>query len=315
MSTTTPAVTIDHTGYPNIIDKIVNHSDADALLALRGTSQAFRARCDRLLFHHAVIDLSDEDKRRPPRTADDARNYRGTDDRVAKSVKSRSCSGVLPPLYRKVRILDHVTEHHPPLPVARRFTQIHTLRRTNRAWALMGPAMFYPSDVVVDFIDVATDLVGYMYRSVIKIPLKTERRVMHFHYDPAVDIERRIGIEVYNEVAGACDFTFVLWAESVPDAPPAFLSMALRSAVLTAGDRLNDTLHPTLTITVVLQHGLDPADMDRWFQRMMQPRPYEYHVRDQKALRNAMRFITIDEWWAELGEAKDVEGVWPQALA
>lgn len=308
MSTTTTTVAIDHTAYPYIMDKIITHSGVNALLALRGTSKAFQARCNRLLFHHVVIDLCDEDKRSPtPLEHGDP-----IDERVATAVTSRSRpgGGTLPPLYGKVRILDHVTEHRPPQPVARRFTQLHALRRTNRAWALPGPSILYPSDSVIAYIDMRTDDVHrYDSLNVVKIPLKTERAIMHFRYDPADRSQTHFPISVNNEFVMVHNFTFVLWPTTTSDAPPKFVGAAIRSALA------KDRLHPLLSVTIVLPQALGSADMDAWFASIVRPDDDNYYHLEEAEIRPATRFLTIDEWWAELGETKNVEGVWPTALA
>lgn len=48
-------MSISHTAYPGIIDRIVSSSGVDALFALRGASRSFRDRADGLLLRHVEI--------------------------------------------------------------------------------------------------------------------------------------------------------------------------------------------------------------------------------------------------------------------
>lgn len=50
-----PRVTIDHLAFPHIIGAVLSFADTPALLAMRGTSRAYRAEVDARLFRHVVV--------------------------------------------------------------------------------------------------------------------------------------------------------------------------------------------------------------------------------------------------------------------
>ncbi|BEJ15367.1 hypothetical protein CspHIS471_0411340 [Cutaneotrichosporon sp. HIS471] len=52
---TAPRGVIDHLGYPHLIDKILNHADAETLLAFRRTAKAYEDRCLQIVSQHLVI--------------------------------------------------------------------------------------------------------------------------------------------------------------------------------------------------------------------------------------------------------------------
>lgn len=96
-----PAVTIDHTAFPTILDTIIAHSCVGALLALRATSKPFLERCNRLLVGHIVLeyDAVVEAYRR--------RHRRGQVSKVDHAPPSRRRWSMLLP---SVRIIDQMTK-------------------------------------------------------------------------------------------------------------------------------------------------------------------------------------------------------------
>ncbi|CAK9780287.1 hypothetical protein CC85DRAFT_201251 [Cutaneotrichosporon oleaginosum] len=50
-----PRITIDHRSFPHIIEAILDYADTHALLAIRGTSSAYRDDVDARLFRHVVV--------------------------------------------------------------------------------------------------------------------------------------------------------------------------------------------------------------------------------------------------------------------
>lgn len=314
-------VTIDHTAYPYIIDLIIEYAPLASLKRLGCTSRGFRRRLE---LHHAVLKLSPAAKRvsvvsgyaQSEAWGDDCSPY-------PPLILTTPRGAALPLIPGKVRLLNHVSPERPSPVLANAFTAIDTIRRLNRAYAIAGPTIFYPTPTVVDFVHVREQKFyrGLLWSGKDKIntavPLGATKYVVHLNFNPSVSDPAfpMLTVEIDNEYAALGHLVFVLSLPSHINFSWEFLISAICSATRwLTGDE------PSLSITVVgLERASAPPTTIRLWGEIAryitkgkgQRTPPWWDERARKdRVRHAIRLITFEEWWAELGDRKEVEGVW-----
>ncbi|WOO81736.1 uncharacterized protein LOC62_04G005257 [Vanrija pseudolonga] len=269
-------VEVLHPTFPTIIDSILAHADVRGLMAIRATSRAFKRRVDAQLFDHAVL---------------------LTPLKVA--TLTTPTGSPLPFAPSGVRVLDVASCHLGPTSTSyrRAFTSLQVLRRTNStATDRRGAASFCPI-TVVDGYDVPSD--SQSRRPYIFIPPSTKRYTLH-----------------------------IAWLGPRPDGTPEFMgSESLREVVLViaGGDNLvYSTPPPTHLVTelvcrflLVLRSGgsitLVGMRSPETVTATVRTRLMRSSTAQPKAVDAAMgrlRCLSRDEWLAELGDRREVEGEW-----
>ncbi|WOO81826.1 uncharacterized protein LOC62_04G005344 [Vanrija pseudolonga] len=313
-------VTIDHTAYPYIIDLIIEHAPLASIRRLGATSRAFRSR---LQLHHAVLKLQPGAKRvelvHSDRWGDDGSPY-------PPLILTTPGGRALPLTPGKVRVLDHVVRERPGPLLSNAFTSIDTLRRMNGAYDIAGPTIFYPTRIVVDFVHVREQSPSYSGlmsngsrdKINIVVPLGATKYVVHLKLSHSVSSSATpmITVEIDNEYAALGHLVFAL---SVPSNNDLFSWGFLHSAICSA-TRFWTGDGPSLSITVVgLERVNDPPTADQLWAQLAryvsvwkaQRAPIWWGDKTRKEeVRRAIRLVTFEEWWVELGARKEVEGVW-----
>ncbi|KAL1412317.1 hypothetical protein Q8F55_000061 [Vanrija albida] len=325
-------VTIDHTAYPYLIDLIIEYAPPEALKQLSSTSRAFRAR----LLSHAALTLAPGARyctfqiKSRHKSHTERKGWATTetpDDRLSPYpplvLAAPGSGGALPLVPGAVRTLDHVTPHRPRPALADAFTSVHTLRRMNGAYALIGPTIFYPTPTVVDFVRVDRAAARRAQNREIDtvVPLGASSYILHIDLRPwAAESKRRadLAVVVNNDFASAGNLVFVLWLADGAEADVPALYAAIGSAV-----RNWPAEGAGRSITVVgLERAADAPTLDELWDEFgtyvarrrsnMKPARWGKGAFEEQ-LREGLRLLTVEEWWAELGDRREVEGVWPKS--
>lgn len=174
---------------------------------------------------------------------------------------------------------------------------------------------FKPSLTVVDYIDlVPDDPYDWEGAAAIIIPEGPRRAVVHFRYDASVASPSEEWVNVDNSRA-VREVVFVLWPLSPVDVPVSKMQF-LFSAISQVGAGWRET-RETRSITLVgmemcgalmdvesfwdsVEDCFKNPDDGEWFEDF--EGEYRHH---------SVRFVTRQQWWDEIGERKEVEGVWP----
>lgn len=206
------ATTLDHTSYPDIVDRIIALSPDDTLPQLRLVSRYCREAVDARQLSHAVLEV---DPRRdcPPW--------------FSSSIADRSwpflvspAGGRLPYLPNLVHTLDHRAAAHPGKQLSNDFNELHTLRRMRGAY--VDPVgYFFPEPhfqprarTIVDFIEgirvrFAEGDDGSQARQYVDSTLHaTQSYVLHLR---VIHAGARPPAIALRNALGATRFTLVLW--------------------------------------------------------------------------------------------------------
>lgn len=266
-------MSIDHTAYPHLIDTIIAQCDIPTLLSFRGTSRPFLARVNGVLLSHAAL---------RPWPAD------GSSDAFVLTTIATPARR-LPFVPASVRTLDLVSDRAVPPDLVRQFTTLRTLRRRRSAYAFPSPA----ADTVVDFIP----CYGSKERVRLNIP-PAQKAIIHLKYVHASVPTFDVRVD-----ASLRELVVVLWPPEADRAKdPVGAAASLAASLARALDRWNRRLE----LTIVGLEQFDPAAR-RCMPRQM---PFFRENRGIEVLFLGVRMVTLDEWWGEIGERKDVEGVW-----
>ncbi|KAL1412310.1 hypothetical protein Q8F55_000054 [Vanrija albida] len=310
-------VLIEPRFYPHILDRILAFAPSTALFALRGTSKALREQIDSLVAHAVVSPglrfmaegryiegsgymlrtvLPSMYKRQPILTSP------GNVDRrlpyIPWAVKTLDIINVTPTPYAELKL--------------ERFTGLDTIRRGNTAWEIDCISALPASATVVDFVDLHMEMARTGGRILIRLPPRHSRVILHWKYDPTlIDhvnsvklILKGISDQLHH------DFSVVMWPTAADDTPPidhapTFMHNTL-SQLLAYWQGKGD-----LSLTIVGMESVPEC------QRTLEGEGYgdEWNglVEDLRLAGGnySMRFITREEWWEELGDDKDLVGVWP----
>ncbi|WOO81824.1 uncharacterized protein LOC62_04G005342 [Vanrija pseudolonga] len=313
---------IDHTSYPAIIDLVLSYASPQVLLAFRSTSKALQRRVD-APFAHVVL---------KPQVVGPAR--KGVQSASIPMVLSTPSSPPLPlPWFPfAVGVLDHWGDRSLQLRRLEHTPRLHTLRRFNHAVLVDTVGAQQPGLTLVDFINVTE----WEWLASIQMPRPpgTTRSVMHLKYDGSMENVLFTQIMVMDSAdwEHSLEFVFVLWPTDDPneDKPAAGRLEFLYSAILSS---LAGWDGQDITITVVGMEDADEkehrdADPDALWDHIPREMAYLWEDDDgdydgtysmaavsdpllNAAARRVTRFLTREEWWNELGDKKEIEGVWP----
>lgn len=347
------AAPLDHTAYPDVLDEIIELAPAQALVKLRATSRDFCARADRVLLRHAVYawrrDSNGEEEHavllapfarsRPPqdgrRGGQAALPLRPECVEVLDLVKYvccgvRGCAGPT---------LTSSTWPSPmPAAILQRFNNLHTVRRMGDGLASRSAERrdVFPATTVVDFfvIDDFRPGEGRSNIPVVPDPLyaapHATRYVLHLKWREAPGWA---GKEVWSlssaAAAALTELDIVLWSFGDTPPPATAPTPARIVGLLQVAARLWDALVAgTTTLRIVglekvyrwhidqrvrsAERGLDAA-ADLWRAVLKVGNSGGPEAEYDAAVAN-VSFLTIDEWLAGLGERREAEGEWPDAL-
>ncbi|KAL1411925.1 hypothetical protein Q8F55_002912 [Vanrija albida] len=290
--------TIDRTAYPSIIDLIIEYAPVGALVALRSTSRAFRAR----LPLHAQLELKESQSKHSPFFLTDPSGAQLPDDAYLEGV----------------RVVDIITPGTLPFTkrteCRNRLYSTPTVRRMNGAYTdFVG--QLPEAHTLVDFVRVpghppctpSLDL-----RDVIRtyVTSGATRYVLHIDLDDtwaADPIPSYREVEAYNlDWDSLREVVFVFWLPRGEMMNQWLVYKAAGRAVT----RWHDTTRLSVTI-VGLERAADPPTIDTVYCALTTAICLPPYLNYSREIRSALRMLTIEEWWEELGDRKEIEGVWP----
>ncbi|KAL1412313.1 hypothetical protein Q8F55_000057 [Vanrija albida] len=272
---------LDNTAYPHLIDLILAAAAADppTLLVLRSTSKTVREQVDRFMIHATVVPAGLNDEHAP---SGDARR-----PALACAIRRRP----LPYLPAGVKILDvmHGRVHAPYTKFLHEFTAVRIIRRAKRAWEV---DCFHALPMIrtsVDFIDLTNDGTG---RIDIRLSHLPSRNVIHFKYDVAL----------FNQV------------ETTIGTLLKFICSFLQ-------DMINKWLWGRFSLTLVGMESVPECQRTTDVESVTDNASDWYHHADRNVMVEGIammkanfRCITLEEWWKELGDKKELLGVWPEGV-
>lgn len=240
--------------------------------------------------------------------------------------------GRLPYISWGVKVLD-IIRQRPELELQLQyFNHVQTVRRFSDAWNDQAINSLSSINTIVDFIMLPHDSADGSIQ--INTPCGPSRFVLHIKYDVSlVDHSAHTSTIIkasshFNSVPNHHNLTFVLWPCCPADKTPRerqllFLHHAIWS-LLQHYDGTTD-----IAITIVGTENVPECQLDDSAEDFIEaimsmgPPPSSiviYGVFKWKLdpalidiVRRAFRFITLEEWWQELGDKKDIVGVWPEA--
>lgn len=317
-------VCIDHDAYPHIIDLVLKYAPTTSLVILRGTSSAFRDRVDATLFRHVAL------------------RAKGSGDKLGLHFvvpPGMLDSGTrLPLVPSRVEILDSPPFELPAKPsgarthavrrILRQLTSLHTVRRFTLFHQIpsfcRGGPHYTHIGTLVDFIDqiryTGPPLDRYNW---VRIGPRVQRYVLHIrkcvqHHRGIAPTHTKSLREIVIAVQPCCDGS------------PRLPVWSIFSILLLVHNLLLMGRHITLTFVGVpppVISGPLPRGLNR-----LTPQPDHLHalsedeldlIQEQhhpEALRQLLipangwtetRYLSFKEWWDELGDGWEVEGVWP----
>ncbi|KAL1412308.1 hypothetical protein Q8F55_000052 [Vanrija albida] len=313
--TTTYAVVIDHTAYPHIISRIIDHASYSILLALRATSATYRDRVNGILLAHACLGFLPLSSVWP----EERLNARKTIPcRVAHDGIFTLSSGSrptrrLPFVSQHVKILDLTCSMTPKHALLEFFNQVHTFRLTN--FRNIGFRNLVEPAAVVSYVN-NTRARPFNHPPA---PDGAAERIIHFKYSS--DVRGRPLDRLMSVNRGFCPHTLVLWPDDArlkmtdPRLLPE-LPMSAYAAILSHWT-VDD---PPMSLTVVgmeghLHNGAQlPLVSKLWEQAAamrlvpgsgpQHPPLPEKNVSRRLALEGMTRVITRNEWFEELGDRR-----------
>ncbi|WOO81828.1 uncharacterized protein LOC62_04G005346 [Vanrija pseudolonga] len=318
--------TLDHTAYPDILDRIIDLSPPEALASLRLASRYCRDRATAALLSHAVLEPRWLEAAVPPWHSDDASSWP-----YLFSLKGRW----LPYLPHLVRTLDVRSDNHPSEELSGEFTSLDTLRRMRGAYAdpyddfgdprgFTYPPFFQPSAAtVVDFVEAP-----FGYTPGLDIAVHASERYI-LHVDLIRTDEESHGLSIRNALQTP-NFTLVLWAR---DREPLEFPRYILFEALFHFTRDLDAETP-LCFTVVGLEDMLPEPNSKyvwgrgentqeslWDGLMAFLADECGHCTPRAAfwddpvlaeeVGRGFRVLSREQWWEELGDRRELVGVWP----
>lgn len=307
-------VTISHTAFPAIVDKIMHYADFETQLAFRGTSSQFKATIDKIYFKHALLctdGFLGYDLQFP--TMPTYPDWEAEDHFPAQPIE----------------VVDVVTDVETMGRINVLYTakSLHTIRRLGFKSTLTQFVLSGSLRTVVDFIHFFTDDTPIAPH--ISVCSTQERHIIHFRYDrrnmpvcaPTVLFDIRCAR------VNLAEMVIALW----PDAEDGSLvsdedSLEWESDALDPGRQMDKLRFPPALLLIIIQLapflvlgrklkivGMEKlGDAGRSFRgafiAMIEINP-EVSDSAEKIVR-ATTIITFDQWWAELGDKVQVEGLW-----
>lgn len=323
-------VAIDYSAQPGIIDTIIAFASVPALAQLRATSRDLRDRIDRRLFHHvALLEWKKPDQ--PPSGLSKLFQRPSTEPRfTAAGLPTYVGPEVLFPRYplvpSAVEILDIV---HPIRVDSFDFdelTSVHTLRRMNYAVSTSG---YIAPHVLVDFC--------YLYprawNDTKPIPLfpRAERYVLHLKWEEADNLALWNYFQL-GHMETMTDFVLVLHPNPPEDGVSAVIAesyglMDLLIATISVLDRAGTVTIVGLELVAPQQLSYhddapDEAGVEAYepfreslVEHLVYRVDHNIEGTDvalhRQDLLHHIRFVSLQDWLEDLGDRKELEGVWP----
>lgn len=294
---------IDHTALPGIIEKIIDAADFKTQLALRGTSKAYSSHVSKINFKHLRVSTGDG-------PGGFLKSFRLPHLLIPVSLAGYN----VPTLFNATGVVDVrvAVNAAVPIKVLAHLPSAHTIRRMGLNSTASMITNAENVHTVVDFVHTGGSATDDVAR--IMVSYKFKRYIVHYRWKkdnpvPFVMVERAALIEPHEVI-------IALWPDNTDGPPPP------ESAWSFVGNMLS-RLTPSVTMKVVGVEKLDsgsnidasPQDvsdhisalqdaLDRRFQDSGNP------AQAEETTRNPVTFVTFEHWWKELGENKDIHGVW-----
>ncbi|WOO81744.1 uncharacterized protein LOC62_04G005265 [Vanrija pseudolonga] len=273
---------IDHTAYPSILDDVLAHSSVSALLSFRATASAYKSRVDTQLFTHAVLVT------------------RATATGVQLALRSAS-GAELPYLPHLVHILDIATTLEPTSAQKAEFTSLRTVRRFGSGMHLAAEIpSSWRAPTAVDFLTVDEATGGAA--GVLCAPGECSRYVAHVA--PTSD-GRRAEIRTRVQRQRAREYVLVFWPSRYPP----------EHAPVRVITEFGLHAHREGSLTIVGVEDALPEGYGLQKLKTLVRQFYTVTLRFSDAAADVQdastRWLSREEWWAELGARREVEGVWP----
>ncbi|KAL1412305.1 hypothetical protein Q8F55_000049 [Vanrija albida] len=314
--TLSKTVALDHTAYPGLIDMIVAYSTVPALAALRAASRAFKARIDAHLLSHAELYFFPVTRSVPElRHAIPGLTLPGSTPIPHTSELPR-----LPFAPGIVQTLDVVLPLSVRKAIAEAYTSLHTLRRLQCPLQEDEDDGFRPSHTLIDFVTLPTGHLAWC-----QLPPGVTRYIAHLKYD---EYQGRgdYGIEISEQVVSVREVVFVLCPTRTINEPPGPMEWLFQIVQNTVLDCNMEAEGFSVTL-VGVERAFDPEDgvevnTPAYFNAIKtQLRDYILGALEPDTagasveefaddLLGAIKLVSLDSWWAELGDRKDIEGVW-----
>lgn len=303
---------IDHTAHPAIIDTILSRCSVTALLAFRNTNRTYRDKLTRKLYHHAVLHTSQNTHKAIKS---------GAPPIAVRLGVAPTCNDVrdvhLPWLPGAVRILDVRTPVWERIrPYIPQFTNVHTVRKlrpTEWVDCPLGPEVHFPAcTTIVEYFGLTNPGHEENERPDIYFKGPATRWVFHI----GLRGERYSGFWWHRVLAPqVVDAVVVLHGTAAPEVVYDIVYWAHKAM-------LYDIWYGQGSLTVV--GALEALDgdaevLDNLKAQLVETLAHlDYDDDDlpsHPAAESLTRFITTDEWLAELGdEQRDIEAAWPVPL-
>ncbi|WOO81768.1 uncharacterized protein LOC62_04G005289 [Vanrija pseudolonga] len=289
------SATIDHLGFPAIVESIMHYSDFKTQLAFRATSKKYCSYVDKLHFKHALVE-DDYD-----------RDYEVSfPERALVAIPE----GNYRMLYRSVEVVDVYLSgrrDHGRIKPFNSPTSIHTVRRLGWSSALAQIAVPHQVGTVVDFLRVNS-----YGRDRIAISSYQDRHIIHLKWTECRDrLRPHFTFTLNSPTINLKELVIVLWPEQQTSALN--VPFALWSAIIDLVDylrfwgKLKIVGLEWIAFEGVSIHCPDDfVSKFRWQLSELEDIKFE-HKYD---VVNAITCVTFDEWWMELGPRKAVEGLW-----
>lgn len=308
-------MSLDHTAYPALIDTIISHAGVEALAALRATSRTFKSLIDTHLLAHAELYYFPV-----TRTAPELRHaVPGLTLPVNTSIPVSSSLPRLPFAPDVVTTLDIVLPLSVPQTTVAAYTSLHTLRRLQCPLQEEEDDGFRPSATLVDFVTLPVGHLAWC-----QLPPGVERYVAHLKYD---EYQGRgdYGTEVSEQVVDVREVVFVLCPTRTVDEPPGpmeWLFQVIQNTILDC-----DMDGEGFSVTLVgAERAFEPPEgedastaahfdaikalLRAYITRTLEADGSESVSDFADDVLCALRLVTLDQWWDELGDRREIEGVW-----
>ncbi|KAL1412303.1 hypothetical protein Q8F55_000047 [Vanrija albida] len=308
-------IALDYDLYPHIIEAIVSHAPFGALLPLRATCNAINLQVDALLFtHQRLYEI--------PGPEYNHSGHRATPSYILtlpknSSVRSDTATPRLPDFGAPQRAITLDADcRRVTHDLAEMFTKLHTLRRTLPCVQEYHDSFFPHVHTAVYLLTLQEDRrvnLG-VDRPLIHIPRSVERLVLHIRHEKTKmsgTLDNDLRLTTGNTIR---EFVFAPW-------PPyghlyEFMTMVFRFAARGSRDGFDITVvgleraYPEL-----LPDPNNPAKFDAdHVKRAMRDTYQEFKIMavgpeyaPVVELPPNLRVLTLEEWYAELGNRREME--------